>query len=223
MRGKLLIVMGPPGAGKGTQAQRVAERLGLAHVATGDLFREAMVRQTKLGRQAEPYVKRGEYVPDQITLGLVCERLRQPDARAGVILDGFPRTLEQARGLDALLAEMGAAVDRVVYLDVPEEELMGRLTGRWTCRNCQAVYHVLYNPPKQPGVCDACGGELYQRPDDTPEVVRRRLEVYSQQTAPLVDRYRASGVLVRVAGDGSPDEVTRAVLDVLEAGQRAKE
>lgn len=208
----IVIMMGPPGAGKGTQAQRVAERLGLAHLATGDLFREAMARHTELGRQAESYVKRGEYVPDQITLGLVRERLSQPDAQAGAILDGFPRTLEQARGLDRLLAEKGATVDKVVYLDVPEAELARRLGGRWTCRRCQAVYHEVFNPPKTPSVCDVCGGELYQRPDDTPAVVQRRLEVYHQQTAPLVQRYDAAGLLVRVRGDLSPDEVTEAVL-----------
>ncbi len=213
--GRYILLMGPPGAGKGTQAQRIAERLGLAHVATGDLFREAMARQTELGRQAESYVKRGEYVPDQITLGLVRERLSQPDAQAGAILDGFPRTLDQARGLDQLLAEKGARVERVVYLDVPEAEVVRRLGSRWTCRNCQAVYNELSNPPKVAGRCDLCGGELYQRPDDTPEVIQRRLDVYLKQTAPLVEYYEREGLLARVPGGLPPNEVTEAVLKAI--------
>ena len=215
MSGKNVILMGPPGAGKGTQAARVAQGLGVVHVATGDLFREAMANGTPLGKQAESYVKSGAYVPDEITLGLVRERLSQPDAAAGAILDGFPRTVAQADGLDRLLAERSAKVDRVVYLDVPESALMRRLTGRWTCRQCQAVYHEVFNPPKQPGVCDKCGGELYQRPDDTPEVVRRRLQVYLDQTAPLIARYEKAGLLVRVDGEQSPSAVTESVIQVL--------
>ncbi len=212
---KFVILMGPPGAGKGTQAARVAQGLGVVHVATGDLFREAMANGTPLGKQAESYVKSGAYVPDEVTLGLVRERLALPDAAAGAILDGFPRTVAQADGLDALLAERSAKVDKVVYLDVPESVLMRRLTGRWTCRQCQAVYHELFNPPKQPGVCDKCGGELYQRVDDTPEVVRRRLQVYLDQTAPLIARYESAGLLVRVDGEQSPSEVTESVIQVL--------
>jgi adenylate kinase len=213
--GKFVILMGPPGAGKGTQAARVAQGLGVVHVATGDLFRTAMANGTPLGKQAESYVKRGEYVPDEVTLGLVRERLGQADAAAGAILDGFPRTLGQADGLDAILAERSARLDRVVYLDVPESALMRRLTGRWTCRQCQAVYHELFNPPKEPGVCDKCGGELYQRSDDTPEVVRRRLQVYLDQTAPLIERYEEAGLLVRVDGEQSPSAVTESVIQVL--------
>jgi adenylate kinase len=215
LSGKFVILMGPPGAGKGTQAARVAEGLGLIHLATGDLFREAMSKGTPLGKQAESFVKSGAYVPDEVTLGLVRERLARPDAADGAILDGFPRTLAQADGLDRLLAERSAKVDRVVYLDVPEAPLMRRLTGRWTCRNCQAVYHELFNPPRKPGVCDRCGGELYQRPDDTPEVVRRRLQVYNDQTAPLLERYEDAGLVVRVDGERSPSEVTAAVIRVL--------
>lgn len=215
MSGKFVILMGPPGAGKGTQAAQVAQGLGVIHLATGDLFRGAMANGTPLGKQAESYVKRGEYVPDEVTLGLVRERLGQADATGGAILDGFPRTLPQAEGLDSILAERSAKIDRVVYLEVPESALMSRLTGRWTCRQCQAVYHVLYNPPKQVGVCDKCGGELYQRPDDTPEVVRRRLRVYNDQTAPLIARYEAAGLVVRVDGEKSPSEVTESVIEVL--------
>ena len=218
--GMFVVLMGPPGAGKGTQAQRVAGRLGVAHVATGDLFREAMARQTELGRQAESYVKRGDYVPDEITLGLVRERLSQPDAKAGAVLDGFPRTLEQARGLDRLLAAKGASLGKVVYLDVSRAALMRRLGGRWTCRECQAAYHEVFNPPKQAGVCDQCGGELYQRPDDTPEVISRRLEVYLRQTAPLIEWYESAGLLVKVDGDRSLDEVTEGVLTALESTRR---
>jgi adenylate kinase len=176
-----------------------------------------MAKQTELGKQAEGYVKRGEYVPDSVTLGLVRERLSQPDAAAGALLDGFPRTVPQADGLDALLGESGSRLARVVYLDVPTSALLARLTGRWTCRNCQAVYHQVYNPPKKAGVCDVCGGELYQRPDDTPEVVQRRLDVYLQQTAPLVARYEAAGLLTRVDGDQAPDKVTEGVLQALGA------
>jgi adenylate kinase len=215
LSGKFVILMGPPGAGKGTQAARVAEGLDLVHVATGDLFREAIANGTSLGKKAESYVKRGEYVPDEITLGLVRERLVQRDACAGAILDGFPRTLCQADGLDCILADRAAKLDRVVYLDVPEEALMCRLTGRWTCRNCQAVYHERFSPPKQPGVCDVCGGELYQRPDDIPEVVRRRLQVYLEQTAPLISRYEKAGLLARVDGEQSPSEVTESVIQLL--------
>lgn len=214
---KYVILMGPPGAGKGTQAQRVAERLGVVHVATGDLFREAMAKQTELGRKAESYVKRGEYVPDEITLGLVQERLSQPDAQAGALLDGFPRTTEQAKGLNRLLQEYGSRLDKVVYLDVPISALMTRLTGRWTCKSCGAVYHEVFTPPKQAGVCDQCGGELYQRPDDTPEVVRRRLEIYESQTAPLVSYYDGAGLLARVPGDEAPEKVTVSVLQALDS------
>jgi len=207
--------MGPPGAGKGTQAARVAQGLGVIHVATGDLFREAMANGTPLGKQAESYVKRGEYVPDEVTLGLVRERLGQADAAAGAILDGFPRTVPQADGLDGILAQRATKLDQVVYLDVPEAALMRRLTGRWTCRQCQAVYHELFNPPTRQGVCDKCSGELYQRPDDTPEVVRRRLQVYLDQTAPLLARYEEAGLLVRVDGEQSPSAVTESVIQVL--------
>ena len=214
-KARFFILMGPPGAGKGTQAQVVAGRLGLAHIATGDLFREAMAKQTELGKQAESFVKRGEYVPDSITLGLFSERLQAADALSGAILDGFPRTLDQADGLDRLLADRGTELGKVVYLDVPESDLMARLTGRWTCRKCSAPFHQLYNPPKQPGACDICGGELYQRTDDTPEVVVRRLQVYNSQTAPLVARYEKMGKLVKVAGDRKPAEVTEAVLAIL--------
>lgn len=215
MSGKFVILMGPPGAGKGTQAAQVAQGLGVIHLATGDLFRGAMANGTPLGKKAETYVKRGEYVPDEMTLGLVRERLEQSDAAAGAILDGFPRTLPQADGLDAILAERSAEIDRVVYLEVPEAALMARLTGRWTCRQCQAVFHELFNAPKQAGICDRCGGELYQRPDDTPEVVRRRLQVYNDQTAPLIARYEAAGLVVRVDGEQSPSVVTESVIQVL--------
>jgi len=209
---RFLILMGPPGAGKGTQAQRVAAKIGLVHVATGDLFREAMAKQTELGKKAEAYVKGGQYVPDSITLGLVEERLSQPDCAGGALLDGFPRTIDQATGLDELLARRGAKLDGVVYLDVPTSALMRRLTGRWTCRSCGAVYHEVFNPPKVVGKCDKCGGELYQRPDDTVDVVQKRLDVYTKQTAPLIAYYEGKGLLVRVDGDKSPDEVTTAVL-----------
>ncbi len=212
---KFVIFMGPPGAGKGTQAQKVAESLGLAHISTGDLFREAMAKQTDLGKLAESYVKSGQYVPDEVTLGLVSERLSASDAAVGAILDGFPRTIDQAKGLDAILADKGTSIARVVYLDVPQDALMTRLTGRWTCKKCGAVYHQVFNPTKVAGVCDACGGELYQRADDTAEVVLKRLDVYNKQTAPLIEYYEAKGLVSRVAGDKTPAEVREDILKVL--------
>jgi adenylate kinase len=214
-KAKFVIFMGPPGAGKGTQAQTVAGSIGLAHIATGDLFREAMAKQTELGKLAESYVKAGKYVPDEVTLGLVRDRLSQEDAAKGAILDGFPRTIDQAKGLDALLADKGTSVAKVVYLDVPQEALMARLTGRWTCRSCGAPYHQLFSPPKVAGVCDACGGELYQRPDDTAGTVLKRLEVYTTQTTPLIEYYSAKGLLVKVQGDKSPAEVRADILALL--------
>ncbi len=205
----IVILMGAPGAGKGTQAEGLAEKLGVPHVASGDLFREALQKGTPLGLKAKGYMERGELVPDEIVIGMILERLAQPDCEKGVVLDGFPRTLAQAEALDRALAEQGRKVDRVLFLEVPEEDLVQRLTGRWICRQCQASYHTLFRPPKVEGVCDRCGGELYQRPDDREETVRRRLEVYFEQTTPVLEYYRRRGVLVSVDGLGSIDEVRR--------------
>ncbi len=209
-----IILLGPPGAGKGTQARRLAQALGLPHVSSGDLFRDHLKRQTPLGRLAQEYMRKGELVPDEVTIGMVQERLAQPDAARGAILDGFPRTPAQAQALDRLLAERNARLV-VPYIRVPEEELVARLSGRLTCRAHGHVFHVRYNPPKQPGVCDYDGSELYQREDDKPETVRRRIQVYQEQTAPLIDYYRQRGVLVEIDGNAAMDAVTQALLDAV--------
>jgi len=204
-----IILVGAPGAGKGTQAASLAADLQLAHVASGDLFREAVKAGTPLGLQAKGYMDKGELVPDDVTIGLVLERIKEPDAAKGVILDGFPRTRRQAEALDEALKEASGKIDRVVYLEVPQDVLLGRLSGRWICRDCSRSYHELFNQPTTPGVCDACGGSLYQREDDKRETALRRLEVYFKDTAPLIDYYRDRGTLVTVNGDQTVDDVRR--------------
>lgn len=196
-----IVLLGAPGAGKGTQAELLAEDLGIPHIASGDLFREALRGDTLLGRQAKAYVDRGELVPDSVTIAMVRERLAAPDSERGFILDGFPRTVEQAQALDEILAERGRRVDLAVFIQVRPQVLLERLSGRWICRDCQGVYHLLYNPPRVPGVCDLCGGPLYQRPDDRPETQGRRIEVYLAQTAPLIELYGRRGLLVEVDGE----------------------
>jgi adenylate kinase len=208
----ILILLGPPGAGKGTQAALVSQGAGVAHVATGDLFRENIRNQTELGMQAKAYVDKGALVPDELTIRLLLDRLDRPDTQKGVLLDGFPRTVEQARALDEALKQRGQAVDKVLYINVGEEEVVRRLAGRWTCRNCGAVYHQVFSPPKQTGKCDQCGGELYQRDDDKPETVRNRLTVFNQQTAPLIDYYKGQGRLLEVNGEQEADAVGRDLL-----------
>lgn len=210
--GMFLVLLGPPGVGKGTQAELLAESLNLPHVASGDLFREAIKAKTPLGLEAQSYISKGELVPDKVTIGMVAERLSKPDCAEGVILDGFPRTIEQAEALDQVLAERQAQVKPVLYIKASTETLLKRLGGRWTCRNCGAVYHVLFNPPREAGKCDICGGELYQRPDDTPETHRKRIEVYMAQTAPLIDYYRARGVLQEIDGEQDIEAVRAALL-----------
>jgi adenylate kinase len=217
-----LILLGPPGAGKGTQAAFLAEARGLAHIATGDMFREAMRSGSEVGQQAKAYVDRGELVPNEITIRMLLERLSQPDSASGCMLDGFPRTLEQAKALDSALAERGQGVDQVAYIRVGEEELIERLGGRWTCRQCGAVYHQRNSPPKTAGRCDQCGGELYQRTDDQPETVRRRLTVYFRDTEPLVEYYRQRGKLVEVDGGQGIEAVGRALVDALEPSTSAR-
>ncbi len=213
-----IIFLGAPGAGKGTQAAIVAQELKLAHVASGDLFRQAAEQGTELGIKAKSYMEKGMLVPDEITIQMVLERISAPDAASGVILDGFPRNLEQARALDKVLPEQGKAIDKVVYIKVPEEELLQRLGGRWICRNCQAPYHATNSPPKVPGKCDRCGGELYQRPDDAVETVKERLKVYFAQTTPLIDYYSQSGKLLEVDGQGNVDAVSGRIVIALKQG-----
>jgi adenylate kinase len=214
-----IIFLGAPGAGKGTQAADVARKLNLVHIATGDLFRQALEQGTELGIKAKSYMEKGVLVPDQITIEVVLERLSAPDSEGGAILDGFPRNLEQAQALDKALSKQGKAIDKVVYIRVSEEELLKRLSGRWICRQCQTPYHIPDSPPKVWGKCDKCGGELYQRPDDTEESVRKRLEVYSAETAPLIDYYRRAGKLVEIDGEGDVAEVGMRITTAL-GGER---
>jgi adenylate kinase len=211
-----IIFLGAPGAGKGTQAATVAEKLKLAHIATGDMFREAQKQETELAKQAKGYMEKGMLVPDEITIQMVLERITAPDCERGVIFDGFPRNLEQAKALDEALERQGKMIDSVVYIKVSEAELLERLSGRWICRQCQTPYHMVNSPPRTPGKCDRCGGELYQRPDDTPETVKKRLRVYFAETAPLIDYYARAGKLLEVGGEGSVDEVRERILTSLE-------
>jgi adenylate kinase len=211
-----VILFGAPGVGKGTQAAILADKTGLVHITTGELFREAIRQETELGKQAKVYYDRGQLVPDHLTIAMLLERLSQGDCAGGCILDGFPRTLEQANALDEALAQEGRAIDKVVYIQAPQNELLSRLSGRWSCRQCGRVYHERFHPPRQAGRCDQCGGELYQREDDKPETARKRLEVYAQQTAPLIDYYRARGKLVEVDGDRSVEEVAGSLLAAVE-------
>jgi adenylate kinase len=204
---RFIVLLGPPASGKGTQAARLREALNLPHVASGDLFRENLKNETELGQRAKVYMDLGELVPDDITIGMVMDRLSQPDCVNGALLDGFPRTLAQAEALDKALAAQGYKIGVVPNIAVPDEVLVERVSGRRLCRVCGESYHVRFNPPKQPGVCDKDGGELYQRDDDKPETVRKRLQVYWDQTSPLIDYYRRQGVLVEVNGDQSIDAV----------------
>ena len=210
-----LVLLGGPGAGKGTQAERLAEALDIPQVSTGDLFRENLKNETELGILAKGYMERGELVPDEVTVGMVRERLSRPDAQQGAILDGFPRTIAQAEALEALLADLGLELAVVPYIKVPEDVLLDRLAGRWTCRACGAMYHQLFSPPQVAGVCDRCGGELYQRPDDTPETQKHRIKVYFEQTAPLIDYYRDKGLLVEVDGRPGIDEIQAELLRIV--------
>ena len=207
-----IVFLGAPGAGKGTQAAIVSQELNLAHIASGDLFRQALEQGTELGLQAKSYMEKGMLVPDEITIRMVLERISAPDCEHGVILDGFPRNLEQAKALDKALLQQGRAIDKAVYIKVSEPELLNRLSGRWICRNCQTPYHATNSPPKVWGKCDNCGGELYQRADDIVETVKKRLEVYFAQTAPLIDYYQRAGKLLEVDGEGSVDEVVKRII-----------
>jgi len=206
-----IIFLGAPGAGKGTQAAELALELELAHVATGDLFRQALERGTDLGQKAKSYMEKGVLVPSQITISMVLERLSAPDCTKGAILDGFPRNLEQAEALDKALAQQGKAIDNVVYIKVSKEELLKRLGGRWICRRCQAPYHATDSPPRVAGVCDKCGGELYQRPDDNEVSIKKRLEVYFAETAPLIDYYTQGSKLIEINGEGGVAEVGKRI------------
>lgn len=210
-----IILLGPPGSGKGTQAEKLSDQFNLKHIATGDLFRYNLKNETDLGKLAKSYMDKGNLVPDDVTVAMVKERLSRPDVASGVMFDGFPRNTDQADALGEMLAASGRALTGVLYLNVPDEEIIMRLSGRLTCRNCQATYHRVFNPPKVEGVCDLCGGELYQRADDSEETVTRRLEIYKENTAPLIDYYRERGILVEVNGVGTPAEITPKMNDAV--------
>ena len=210
-----VVLMGPPGAGKGTQAGKVARLVDVAHVASGDLLRDLIKQGTEQGRLIKSFIDRGELVPDDLILSIVMARLDESDAQAGFILDGFPRTVTQARALDELLEKSGRGIDQVIDLAVPDDVLLARLSGRWLCEDCHSSYHMVYSPPKVPGVCDRCGGKLYQRPDDTLETARRRLEIYEDSTRPVLDYYRSKGILVEVPGDRTVGEVTEALREAI--------
>jgi len=207
-----LILLGAPGSGKGTQAKNIAEKVGITHVASGDLFRAAATRGDELGKQAKYYMEKGLLVPDEITIKMILERIDAPDCSKGVMLDGFPRTLEQAKALDQALGKKKQKIDRVFYIKVSTDELVRRLSGRFICRKCQAPYHKVSSPPKKEGICDKCGGELYQRADDTPETVRKRIDVYTKETSPLIDYYKKAKKLVEIKGEGNIDNITKDII-----------
>ena len=206
-----VIFLGPPGAGKGTQADRLATEWGVPHIATGDMLREAAQAGTRLGLEAKRYMDSGALVPDEVVIGLAEERLGEPDAARGWVLDGFPRTVPQAEALDSLLRRKGIDLDRVMFFDLSRDELLRRLTGRRVCRQCGTAFHLVFSPPATPDRCDRCGGPLYQRADDAESAVAHRLEVYVKQTAPLLDYYRQRGILTTVPAEGKVEEVTSAI------------
>ncbi len=212
-----IIMLGPPGSGKGTQAKRLIEKYEIPQISTGDLLREAVKNQTELGKEAKKFMDAGKLVPDEVVIGMVKERLAKPDADKGFILDGFPRTVAQAEALDKTLDGMGKQIDKVMNIDVPDEEVVARLSGRRTCKNCGAMYHVKFNQPKEEGKCDSCGGELYQRDDDNEATIKSRLEVYHQQTAPVKDFYAKKGIVVDIDGQGDIAEITKAVMEAVES------
>jgi len=211
-----IILLGAPGAGKGTQAGLISQKLNLAHIATGDLFRQAIEKGTELGRTAKSYMEKGQLVPDEVTVRMVLDRITADDCKNGIVLDGFPRNLQQARALDQALEMQKNGIDAVIYIKVSEEELLKRLGGRWICRRCQTPYHEIYSPPKVAGICDKCGGELYQRPDDNINTIKKRLEVYFNETAPLIDYYKQKGKLIEVDGEGSMEEINERIVSVLQ-------
>jgi adenylate kinase len=210
-----LVLVGPPGAGKGTQAEFIAAQMAVPKISTGDIFRANMREGTQLGIEAKRYMDAGQLVPDEVTINMVRGRLAEADATDGFLLDGFPRTLPQAVELDKILADLGTQLDVVLELVVDEDEVIRRLSGRRNCRGCSKIWHVEFDPTKQEGVCDRCGGELYQRDDDKPEVIEERLRVYNRDTAPLVDFYGAQGKVVGIDATGPVEDITTRALDAL--------
>ena len=210
-----MILLGPPGAGKGTQAAKIIEKYEIPHISTGDIFRENIKEGTPLGKKAQEYMNRGELVPDSLVIEIATDRLTKDDCKEGFLLDGFPRTVEQAEALDKFLAEDGKKVDHVLNIDVEADILMKRLTGRRVCKGCGATFHITNIPPKVEGVCDVCGEELYQRDDDTEETVANRIEVYNSQTKPLIDYYEKSGNISHLDGSVDPDELLAEIVKIL--------
>jgi adenylate kinase len=211
-----IVLLGAPGAGKGTQAKKLIGKYGIPQISTGDILRKAVSDGTPLGKEAKSYMDKGELVPDKVVIGLIEERLKQNDTRKGYILDGFPRNTAQAETLDRLLNDLGMPLDLALSVDVPKEDLFKRLTGRRTCKNCQQMYNVYYSPPKKDGVCDKCGGELFQRDDDKGNTIRKRLDVYESHTLPLIDYYTKKGKLRSISGVGSIEEIFKKVREALE-------
>ena len=208
-----IILLGPPGAGKGTQAAKIIEKYRVPQISTGDILRAAVREGTELGKKAKEYMDAGKLVPDEVVIGIIKERLSQDDCKNGYILDGFPRTVKQAEALDEMLNEMSSQIDFVICIDVPDEELVKRITGRRMCKDCGAVYHIIFSPPKNGGICDKCGGELYQRDDDKEETVRNRIKVYNEQTQPLIDYYKDK--VKRIDGVGNINEIFTQIDEIL--------
>lgn len=211
-----IILMGLPGAGKGTQASEIVKKFPIPHISTGDMFRKAIKDETDLGKEAKSYMDRGELVPDEVTVGIVKERISEDDAKKGFLLDGFPRTIDQAESLNQIMSELDREIDAVINIEVPEEELMNRLTGRRICEKCGTTYHLVFNPPKVDGICDIDGGKLYQREDDNPETVSNRLSVNVKQSKPILEYYNNKSVLKNIDGSKDIDEVTDDVIDILD-------
>ncbi|MEU3352623.1 adenylate kinase [Streptomyces sp. NPDC037389] len=211
-----IVLVGPPGAGKGTQAAYLAKNLAIPHISTGDLFRANISQGTPLGQKAQEYMRAGQLVPDEVTIGMAKDRMEQEDAAEGFLLDGFPRNLAQAEALDTILKADGLGLDAVLDLEVPEDEVVKRIAGRRMCRKASShIFHVIYNPPAAEGVCDTCGGELYQREDDSEDTVRKRLEVYHSETEPIIDYYKAQGLVVTISALGKVAEVTQRAMEAL--------
>ncbi|MHC1739643.1 MAG: adenylate kinase [Anaerolineaceae bacterium] len=213
---RFYVLLGPPGAGKGTQAKVIAEKFGLVHISSGDLFRENLKNETDLGKLAQGFMARGELVPDDVTIAMVRERISRPDCKKGALLDGFPRTPAQADALSVMLKEFNSKVELVPLIDVPAAELIERLSGRWTCRKEGHIFHEKFNPPLKTGICDLDGSELYQREDDKKATVEKRIQVYTEQTAPLIEYYSSRNILVKIDGKRSIDEVSKELLSAIE-------